>query len=114
MAILGAILYLGAVLLLVLSSAVSKSKTIIDRWVKEYLETGRIESNDDLTFPPLFSFRHLVNVTLNIEASKKFTILRQKKLRGKIRDFKKLKMAKNCVFIGEILFLVLLLVIKEH
>lgn len=96
---------------MVLCSAVSKSKTQIERWVKEYLETGHIGSNSTLMVPPIFSYNHLINVTLSIEPDKKITILRQKKIRDKIKDFRKLKMAKNCLMIGEMILLILFLIL---
>jgi hypothetical protein len=87
-----------------LNVAVINAKTTINKWTKEFLQTGRIKSNEVSEIRTMYSFDYLSNMTLDIGPKNKFRILRSKKIRDKIRDYKKLTRARNYSLLALIIF----------
>jgi hypothetical protein len=83
-----------------LNISVINAKTTINKWTKEFLQTGRIKSHEVSELRTVYSLDYLSNMTLDIGPKNKFRILRSKK----IRDYKKLTRARNYSLLALIIF----------
>jgi hypothetical protein len=78
-----------------LNLAVINTKTTINKWTNEFLQSGRIKSGDVSQLRTACSFDYLTNLTLDIDSSNKFRVLRSNKIRDKIREYRLLTKMRN-------------------
>jgi hypothetical protein len=98
-----------ALTIMFLGIAVTNVKTTINKWIKEFLQTGHIQGNEVSELKTLYSFDGLTNMTFHFDSMDKFKVLRNTKIRNKIREYKKLRTARNYSILAMIIFIGLMI-----
>lgn len=89
---------ISGIILSVVNVAVQTAKRTVNKWACEILEIGKINSIAASEIGTVYS-NPITNWCLEVDSDNRFKILRNQKIREKIREYKQLKKTRNILML---------------
>ena len=99
------------IVLSVVNVSVQTLKRTINKWAKELIEIGVIESKSSSEIGTVYS-NPFTNWFLEISSEHRFQVLRNQRLRDKLKEYKELKKTRNILILIFLLLLGLFFYLK--
>lgn len=97
---------ISGIILSIVNVTVQTAKRTVNKWAREIIETGRIDSKVASEIGTVYS-NPFTNWFLEVDSNNRFQILRHKKIREKIREYKQLKKTRNIL---TLIFIILVVI----